>query len=145
MKLLCAALICTCVLLKAQPVLYTLSNDSVTISANTKKTAYIFYTNKSCYDCFFYLNDYFKTDTSCHYYFVIEKTPSAVGNYEIYKKLIKRGIGKNNIYFTKANTQEISPFIKLYSDSSWIHIPYSELFEDKETMRISKKLSGILK
>ncbi len=128
----------------AQHTFFSLGNDSISFPNTSNKLTLVYFTNKSCYDCFFYLNDYFKSDSSINYYFIIEKIPSAIGNYEVYKNLIKRGIDKNRVFFTKIITQEISPFVKIYKNETEIYIPYREVFEKKETIELSRKLRAAL-
>lgn len=123
----------------SQEKFYTLSNDTFLINKK-EKLSLVFYTNKSCFDCFFYINDFLKSDATIHYYFVIEKTSSPILNYEIYTKLVNRGIDKNKILFTTRYSNEISPHIEVLNHNITTKIPYIEIFEDKKTMIISKKV-----
>lgn len=130
--------------IKGQIKLYTLDNDSIIINQK-EKLVLVYYTNKSCFDCFFNVNDFVKTDTSLHYYFVIEKTTSSILNYEIYMKLINRGIDQKKILFTKHHSNEISPYLEIIRQKEITKIPYSEIFEDKKTLMLSEKTKKRIK
>ncbi len=128
---------------EAQTYLYTLGNDSVLVDAS-KKITFIYSTNRSCHECFYIINDYLRSDTLINYYFVIEKNLSPISNYETYKTFIAGGINKKHLFFAKTITQEISPFIKVFVNKKETYVPYSEIFENKETMSLSKKLIDII-
>ena len=123
---------------------YTLSNDTVFIN-HKEKVSLVFYTNKSCFDCFFYINDFLKSDTAIHYYFVIEKTTSPILNYEIFIKLANRGVDKKKILFTTRYSNEISPYLEVLNHNTITKVPYIDIFEDKKTMIISKKVISMIK
>jgi len=119
--------------------LYTFTNDSLLLTDN-KKLVLVHYTDRACFDCFVHLNGYLKADTCIDYYFAVEKSESAMANYDVYTKLMRSGVTKEKILFTKTQSHEISPFLKIYNRGNLVVIPYSEVFEDKTTLELSQKL-----
>ena len=123
---------------------YTLTNDSLSID-HSKKTVLIFFTDHSCFDCFVSINEQLRNDTNIVYYFIIEKNNSAMSNYNIYSRLTNNNIAKNQVLFTKEQTHQISPFVKIYNNGDLKELPYVEIFENKETLQLSKKMSLLIK
>lgn len=118
--------------------LFTFTNDSILLT-DTKKLILIYYTDRACFDCFIHINDYLKSDTCKNYYFAIEKSGPVMANYDIYTKLINKGVAKERILFTKTQSYEISPFLKINNRGHLIVIPYSKVFEDKTTLQFPKR------
>jgi hypothetical protein len=125
--------------------LYRLNNDSVFLNSTERKLILIYFTDRSCFDCFISINDYLKSDTNAYYFFAIEKTNSAMNNYNIYTRLVNNGVSKEHVLFTKTHSHEISPFLKIYHKKNISVIPYSEIFTDKKTLQLSEKLKKMLK
>ncbi len=128
----------------SQEKFYTLSNDTVFLN-HKEKVSLVFYTNKSCFDCFFYINDFLKSDSIIHYYFIIEKTTSPMLNYDIYMKLANRGVDKKKILFTNRYSNEISPYLEVLYRNTVTKIPNIDIFEDKKTMILTKKVISLIK
>jgi hypothetical protein len=124
---------------------YSLNNDSVLLNSTGRKLVLIYFTDRSCFDCFISINDYLKPDTNAYYFFAIEKTNSAMNNYNICTKLVNSGVAKERVLFTKTRSHEISPFLKIYHGENVSVIPYSEIFTDKKTLQLSEKLKKMLK
>lgn len=121
------------------PKFYTFTNDSLFLKEN-ERSILIYYTGHACFDCFIHINEQLHLDTSLNYYFIIEKSSEAMANYTAYTKLITNGVSKERILFTKTQSHEISPFIKIHNKRQVLYIPYSDVFEDKATLKLSKKL-----
>ena len=118
---------------------YTFVNDSVELT-DTSKLILVYYSDHACFDCFIHVNDYLKSNSIQNYYFTVEKSSSAMNNYDIYTKLINRGVAKEKILFTKIESHVISPFFKIYTKGKESVILYPEVFEDKTTLELSAKL-----
>lgn len=124
---------------------YTLSNDSIELNTEQNKLILIYYTNRSCFDCFISIHHYLKTDTANHYFYIIEKAPSAIANYNTFTMLAAKGIPKEKLLFTKTHHSEISPFLKIYNTPNVTYIPYKDIFIDKEILQFSDLFKEAIK
>lgn len=126
--------------------IYDLKGDSLNVRALSlqKPLVLVYYSDKSCYDCFDIINNFFETDSIKRVLFIIEKTNSPLLNFEIRKKLMKKGITESRIYFSLDVTHDISPYIDLIKEKNSRRVPYKMIFDDSKEFMISDKFKGLV-
>jgi hypothetical protein len=140
-------LLMLCCNLFAQPsCIYKLNGDSVNVRTLTlqKPLVLVYYSDKSCYDCFDIINNFFEHDSTKVLLFVIEKTNSPLLNFEIRKKLMKKGITESKIFFSLDVTHNISPYVDLVKEKSSKRLPYAMIFDDSKDFIVSDKFKKIV-
>jgi len=126
--------------------IYDLKGDSLNLRALSieKPLILVYYSDKSCYDCFDIVNSFFENDSTKRVLFIIEKTNSPLLNFEIRKRLIKKGIAQDRIYFSLHVTHEISPYIDLIKEKNSRRVPYKIIFDDSKEFMISDKFKTLV-